>query len=220
MIVVLAILVVVLTALTQLFVSASTAEVDMSKRFQAQQDARLALDTLRREIHCAKASRLDAGTPGRLPDVRDQIKLGAVLPVEHHRRGDDCHVVHGHRCTRSASRLWRYRTRQHVLRRHRPRKWADYLTTGQRCSRDTTPPVRRRLARATLSVDLPVDLKPADAKQRYKLKDDIVLRNTQRSMNRGRTAQGVRSEQPIGDKSWPPRLQHSPSFPGSRSGAS
>ena len=54
MIVVLAILVVVLTALTQLFVSASTAEVDMSKRVQAQQDARLALDKLRREIHCAK----------------------------------------------------------------------------------------------------------------------------------------------------------------------
>ena len=53
MIVVLAILVVVLTALTQLFVSASTAEVDMSNRVQAQQDARLALDKLRREIHCA-----------------------------------------------------------------------------------------------------------------------------------------------------------------------
>ena len=33
----------------------------------------------------------------------------------------------------------------------------------------------------TLSVDLPVDLKPADAKQRYKLQDDIVLRNTPRS---------------------------------------
>ena len=62
MIVVLAILVVVLTALTQLFVSASTAEVDMSKRVQAQQDARLALDSLRREIHCAKA--VTAGRAG------------------------------------------------------------------------------------------------------------------------------------------------------------
>ena len=32
----------------------------------------------------------------------------------------------------------------------------------------------------TLSVDLPVDLDGADAKQRYRLKDDIVLRNTPR----------------------------------------
>jgi hypothetical protein len=33
----------------------------------------------------------------------------------------------------------------------------------------------------TLSVDLPVDLTPSDTKQRYDLKDDIVLRNTARS---------------------------------------
>ena len=31
-----------------------------------------------------------------------------------------------------------------------------------------------------LSVNLPVDLQPADTKQRYTLTDDIVLRNTQR----------------------------------------
>ena len=54
MIVVLAILLIVLTALTQLFVSASKAEVDMSRRVEAQQNARLALDMMRREIHCAK----------------------------------------------------------------------------------------------------------------------------------------------------------------------
>ena len=55
MLVVLVILGVVLAALTQLFVSASRTEVDQTRRFQAQQEARLALDALRREIHCANA---------------------------------------------------------------------------------------------------------------------------------------------------------------------
>ena len=55
MLVVLVILGIVLAALTQLFVSATRTEVDQDKRFQAQQEARLALDSLRREIHCASA---------------------------------------------------------------------------------------------------------------------------------------------------------------------
>jgi hypothetical protein len=53
MIVVVAILLVVVGALAQLFVSASRAQTDMSNRFQAQQNARLALDKLRQETHCA-----------------------------------------------------------------------------------------------------------------------------------------------------------------------
>jgi len=56
MLVVLAILGVVVGALTQLFVSASNAQRDMSNRFEAQQNARLALDKLRREIHCTSAA--------------------------------------------------------------------------------------------------------------------------------------------------------------------
>jgi hypothetical protein len=41
------------------------------------------------------------------------------------------------------------------------------------------PPASGSLGK--LSVDLPVDLTPGDAKQRYRLQDDIVLRNTPRS---------------------------------------
>ena len=108
MIVVLAILVVVLTALTQLFVSASTAEVDMSKRVQAQQDARLALDSLRREIHCAKGG--DAGR--HAADVRDHDHARRVLP-DATRTGSGrtvtwCTVGSGARFA-----LWRYAA--HVL---------------------------------------------------------------------------------------------------------
>ena len=43
----------VLGALTILFVNASKAELQMNQRFQAQQDARVAVDKMRREIHCS-----------------------------------------------------------------------------------------------------------------------------------------------------------------------
>jgi Tfp pilus assembly protein PilW len=45
----------VLSGLTATFVSASHAELDMNRRFQAQEQGRLALDQLRRELHCASA---------------------------------------------------------------------------------------------------------------------------------------------------------------------
>ena len=45
----------VMSALLVLFVQGTNAEFDMNNRFQAQQDARLALDKIRREAHCATA---------------------------------------------------------------------------------------------------------------------------------------------------------------------
>ena len=44
---------VIMEAMTTLFVQASNAELDMNRRFQAQQEARVAVDRMRREIHCA-----------------------------------------------------------------------------------------------------------------------------------------------------------------------
>jgi hypothetical protein len=58
-----------------------------------------------------------------------------------------------------------------------PRKEADFLTTG-RVFPAYIAPASGSLGK--LSVNLPVDVKPNDAKQRYVLKDDIVLRNTSR----------------------------------------
>lgn len=53
MLVVMLILLIVIGGMTTLFVSASSSQVDQSNRVGAQQDARVALDALRREIHCA-----------------------------------------------------------------------------------------------------------------------------------------------------------------------
>jgi prepilin-type N-terminal cleavage/methylation domain-containing protein len=55
MLVVLAILGVVIGGLTQLLVSATKSETDQANRSNAQTEARLALDELRREIHCASS---------------------------------------------------------------------------------------------------------------------------------------------------------------------
>ena len=53
MLIVLAIIGIVMVGLTQLFTSAVKSQTDQTRRVNAQQDARVALDQLRRELHCA-----------------------------------------------------------------------------------------------------------------------------------------------------------------------
>jgi prepilin-type N-terminal cleavage/methylation domain-containing protein len=175
MLVVLAIIVIVVTALTQLFVSASNAEVDMTRRFEAQQDMRIALDQLRREIHCASA------VTGAPPSSSIIISLGSYCPTNG--TGAAAQITW---CTKDKNgntppgagapySLWRYigTTCSGV-----GQKRADYLTIDQIFTA-YIPPAGGSLGK--LSVNLPVDLKPNDAFQRYVLQDDIVLRNTPRT---------------------------------------
>ena len=49
----LTILLTVVGILTTLMVSATKSESDLTKRVQAQQEARLAVETMRRDVHCA-----------------------------------------------------------------------------------------------------------------------------------------------------------------------
>jgi prepilin-type N-terminal cleavage/methylation domain-containing protein len=53
MLTVLLIMGIVMSGLTTIFVSGSRAETNMNQRFVAQQNTRLALDRIRRDIHCA-----------------------------------------------------------------------------------------------------------------------------------------------------------------------
>lgn len=55
MITVMLIMSVVMTGITTVFVQGSNAELDMNNRFQAQTNARLALDKLRKDLHCSSA---------------------------------------------------------------------------------------------------------------------------------------------------------------------
>jgi type II secretory pathway pseudopilin PulG len=171
LIVVLAILLIVVTSLVALFVSASNAQVDMNRRFEAQQEMRLALDKLRREIHCAKTV---AGSP---PTSSIVITLGSYCPSN--TTGAETQITW---CTKDKNgnappgagapySLWRYNGASCT---GTGRKEADYLTIHNVFAAYPTPPAG---SLPTLNVDLPVDVNPADAKQRYTLKDDIVLRN-------------------------------------------
>jgi prepilin-type N-terminal cleavage/methylation domain-containing protein len=176
MLVVLAIIGIVLTALTQLFVSASTAQVDMTKRFEAQQDMRLALDKLRREIHCASGI-----TAAPMPTSSIILSLGSYCPTNG--TGAAAQITW---CTKDKNgnappgagapySLWRY---SGTTCSGTGRKWANYLTIHQIFTGWIAPGGG---SLGKLSVNLPVDLTPNDAKQRYVLDDDIVLRNTPRS---------------------------------------
>jgi len=183
LIVVMAILGVVLTALTTLFVSGSRAELDQSNRFQAQQNARLALDKLRREIHCAsEVTRNVTGTAIR-------IRLGsycptnntpAVVPSYFTWCVKDANDTAPPVATATPFTLWRYEGDTPTCPASGARvKWADHVTTAggavfPLCSQNPSE-------RATLRVNLLVDLTPQDTRQQYRLEDDIVLRNSSRT---------------------------------------
>ena len=77
MLVVLTILGIVLAGLTVLFTGAMSSETDQTNRAVVQQDARLGLDRLRREIRCAS----DITTPSGYPASAVTITLGSYCPT-------------------------------------------------------------------------------------------------------------------------------------------
>ena len=77
MLVVLAIIGIILAGITQLLTSALKSQNDQTNRTQAQQDARLGLDKLRREIRCASG----LTTPSGYPASAITITLGSYCPT-------------------------------------------------------------------------------------------------------------------------------------------
>lgn len=169
MLTVMAIMSVVLTGLTTLFVQGSNAELDMNRRFEAQQDARVALDKIRREIHCAQGATTNPATgeapaltldlPGQCPTAVNDAQTNVTW----------CSV------SVSTGRYSLYR-KVGVSCDATGVRWADYFTQAnlfayQAASTDSLGKVR---------VSFPVDVKTGDATPAYRLCDHIVLRNTLR----------------------------------------
>ena len=158
---VMAILGVVLTALMTLFVTAMNSEAEMNRRFQAQQDARLAVDRMRREIHCASAvsptgasASVTVTVPSQCPTAGGTVG-GTPLTVVY-----DTQLVSTNR----------YRLRRAGVR------VADYITSGNVFTY-TAPATGTR---GTLHVDLPVNVRPSETGKTWRLVADVVLRNTAR----------------------------------------
>jgi prepilin-type N-terminal cleavage/methylation domain-containing protein len=169
MITVMAITSVVLTGLVSLFVQGSTAQLDMNRRFEAQQTARLALDRLRREIHCAKSASTVGGT-GERASVTLRLAGHCKAAVG----GVDTDVTW---CTSSAgSSRWALYRKVGATCGTTGVKWADYLTASTIFDYQTQ--TAEQLAR--LRVRLPVDVDVSDATPAYTLCDVMVLRNSSR----------------------------------------
>lgn len=163
LIAVMAILSIVMGAISTMLVEGSTAEIDMNNRFQAQTNARLALDTLRREGHCASlvttsvATTVTLALPSQCPTALGQISVTW------------CTKASG-----STYQLWRY-------------EGSDCSGTGVRKAEYlTSSGIFTYLAQSTsslakLSVTLPVNLTPSHPERVYTLTDDIVLRNSVRA---------------------------------------
>ena len=151
------ILAVVMGALTTVFVRAMNSELDMNQRFQAQQEARLAVDKMRREIHCATAV-TPAGTSSSIT-----ITLPAQCPTS---GGSQITVVYDTQLVSTG----RYRLRRAGVR------IADYITSPNAFT--YTAPAIGTLGK--LHLDLPVNVRVNQARETWKLTADIVLRNTTR----------------------------------------
>lgn len=156
---VMAILGLVLAGLAAMFQSGVRAEVRANREFQAQQNARLAMDRLRRELHCANAISAPNGTAV----ATITVTLPAACP------GTAATVTFA--TVSVATGRWELTRAEDA---GAPLAIADYLTAS-------TPftyyiPAAGSLGR--LRVDLPVNLDPTDTSTEWRLQDDIVLRNT------------------------------------------
>jgi prepilin-type N-terminal cleavage/methylation domain-containing protein len=157
----LAIMSIVLGGLGTMFRAGMRAEVKANREVQAQQNARLALDRLRQELHCA--NEISAANGVAVSSI--SVTLPAVC------RGADTTVTYT--ATSVATGRWKLtRTGDSSALS----TVADHLSSA-------TPftywaPASGTLGR--LSVDIPVNVNPTDTSTQWRLQDDIVLRNTSR----------------------------------------
>jgi prepilin-type N-terminal cleavage/methylation domain-containing protein len=161
MLTVLLILGTVMTALMALFVQGTNAEVDMNKRFQSQQEARLGLDRLKRDVHCASAISQGTATSSFVTLLTPCVSGGSVSW-----------------CTGgNGTRYGLYRNVGSTCSSSSGLRVADRLVSGSVFSST----VQSSASLWKLHVDLKVNANPKRAQETYELVDDVVMRNSTRS---------------------------------------
>jgi prepilin-type N-terminal cleavage/methylation domain-containing protein len=155
---------VVMTSLTAVMVSATNADMRMNLEFQAQTQARTALERFRREGHAAcKASPAGAASTVTLTFV-----TAGTCPATGGTQVSWCTVSSG------TNRYGLYRAIGTTCGATGT-KIADYLTVANAFNYQTTSN-----ARAKVGILLTVNPKPSQPRA-YTLEDDIVLRNSSRA---------------------------------------
>jgi prepilin-type N-terminal cleavage/methylation domain-containing protein len=161
MLVVMVIMTIVFAGVTAVFVAGSKAQADQDRRFQAQLSTRLALDKIRRDIHCAN-------------DVNPYATNSVTLKITGCTGGDVSW------CTVAVSGY----TNRYALYRMAGTscsasgtKIADYLTTASAFPAFT----HTTGSLAALQVDFIVSVKSSTTVDSYDLGDTIYLRNSVRA---------------------------------------
>jgi prepilin-type N-terminal cleavage/methylation domain-containing protein len=163
MLTVMVIMTVVLAGITDIFVAGSKAQAEQDNRFQAQQTTRLALDKLRRDIHCAS-------------DVSPYATGSVTLKITACSGGDVswCTVaVAGY-----TNRYRLYRQLGTSCGAASGVKLGDYVTSASVFTAFSHTTGCGCLA--SLAVDLPVSVRRSSTIEAYELTDTIYLRNSTR----------------------------------------
>jgi prepilin-type N-terminal cleavage/methylation domain-containing protein len=167
---VMAIMGVVLGGLNQVFTSASKADIDMNNRFQAQQDSRLALDKLRRDVHCAYDA--NPNTPNPWTSAQSTV----TLKITGCGGGDVTWCTAAMTGSSTRWSLYRQANSATCSSSSPAVKVASYLTTQT----PFTGFSHAAGALASLSVSLPIGVNRNTATGIYRLQDTIYLRNSTR----------------------------------------
>lgn len=155
----------VMASVSTLLVSATKSEVDMNRRFQAQTQARLGLDQLRREVHCA----MSVSPSGAASTIT--LTIPSTCPTSGGNTAITwCTVANG----TNRWGLWRYPGSSCS---GTGKRVADYVTASSVFNYTA----QSTSSLAKLNVNLPINVKPNEPRFTYTLTDDIVLRNSTRS---------------------------------------
>lgn len=173
MLVTMAIMGVVITAVATLFTSGSKAEVDLNFRFSSQTEARLALDTFRREVHNACSATV-SGTSASITDpsgvARTRYPTVALKTLD---TGYSCTVSSASWCTvGSGSSYSLYRESGATACSSSSARRAESLTGGTLFLVATQTNILPKVG-----IDMTVNLKPSETRFDYRIHDDIALRN-------------------------------------------
>jgi prepilin-type N-terminal cleavage/methylation domain-containing protein len=170
------ILSVVIGGLTTVFISGSTAQINLNERFQAQQNARLALDRLRVDIHCATAAQ--AQTINGYPGIKLSMTMAGGATTCYSSTVSYCVVQYSaspiryqlFRATGTGATDCTASDATRLL-------IADYLTSSSVFTTNVIP----QYSLQTVGIDIKVGVHPgATAKNAYELTDSIVVRNSTR----------------------------------------
>lgn len=167
------ILMTVMGGIAALMVSGTNAEVEMNRRFQAQSEARLALDKLRKDVHCS----YDV-SPAAAASVT--LKMSASCPTS----GGGTAITWCTTANGNYYGLWRYLG---TLCSGTGRKVADFLVATPLITTTPIPvftyvaPIAGSKELKTLPVKFVINLTPTKAERNYTLQDDLVLRNSVRA---------------------------------------